>query len=77
MTFENAIALLGALTALLGAIAIVLKQLGALRQDINGRLSELLDAATQAARKDGELAGRDYVHRMAQKNPAPDDQERG
>ena len=64
MTPEQAVALLGAITALVVAVSALLLQVQKLRSEVNGRLTQLLVEATQAARKDGELAGRDFVHRM-------------
>lgn len=63
MTVEQAVALIGALTAFLGAIAAVLIQLHQLHSKLNGRLDQLLAQATVAAQKEGELAGRDYVRK--------------
>jgi hypothetical protein len=61
MSWEQLTALVLAISALLGAFATVLVQIGNLRRDLNGRLQELLLHAVQAARKEGELAGRDFV----------------
>lgn len=66
MTSEQVVAIIVAATGLLGAIAIVIKQIGDLRQELNGRLAEMMDHAAAAARKEGELAGRDFERRMPQ-----------
>jgi len=49
------------LTALLGAVAVLVGQVAKLRQDINGRLEQLLHAEIARAHKQGELEGRDYM----------------
>jgi len=60
VTVEQATALVVAITGLVGAVGVLVVQIRSLRKDINGRLTQLLAVAEQAARKDGELAGRDY-----------------
>ena len=55
-----------ALTGLFGAVALVLKQLGELRRDLNGRLEEMMGHAAAAARREGELAGRDFERQVPQ-----------
>ena len=62
MTPEQATALIVAATGLIAAVGVLVVQLRSLRKDINGRLSQVLDLAATAARKDGELAGRDFAH---------------
>lgn len=61
MTVENVTALVVAITGLVGAIGIMVVQVRGLRKDLNGRLTQLLEAHGEAQRKEGELAGRDYV----------------
>jgi hypothetical protein len=58
---EQLVAILGGFTALLGAVALVLRQLQELRKDLNGRLEQLLVAERERSLKEGELAGRDYI----------------
>lgn len=65
MTTEQFLALLAALTLLLGTVVQLLIAVRNLHSAVNGRLSMLLDQATAAARKDGELAGRDFMARLA------------
>jgi len=61
VTVEQAIALFGALAAVITALGVLLGQLSSLRKDVNGRLTQLLEAEAARARKEGELAGRDYI----------------
>lgn len=61
MSPEQLVAILGGFTALLGAVALVLRQLQELRKDLNGRLEQLLVAERERSLKEGELAGRDYI----------------
>jgi len=63
VTVEQATGLLVAVTGLVGAVGVLVVQLRSLRKDLNGRLTQLLAVAEQAARKDGELAGRDFSTR--------------
>lgn len=62
MTVDQATALVVAATGLIGAIGVLAVQLRSLRKDIDGRLTQVLDLAATAARKEGELAGRDFAH---------------
>lgn len=71
MTSEQAIGVLGAGATLVGALIVLVRELRGLRGDLNGRLQQLLEAATAAARKEGELAGRDYTHRLYEAPIAP------
>lgn len=64
MTPEQLVAILVAISGVLGAVGILIGEIRKLRYDLNGRLSEYLHAAATAARKEGELAGRDYAHRL-------------
>lgn len=64
MSPEQLVALIGAFAGLLGAVAVVLHNIAELRKDLNGRLQELIDARVAAATKDGELTGRDFMHRL-------------
>lgn len=61
MSPEQITALLTGVTALIVAVTTLVLQLRALRKDLNGRLSQLVDAAAMAAAKDGELKGRDFA----------------
>lgn len=64
MTVEQVVAVLGALTALLVAATALLVQVHLLRKDLNGRVTQLLDAAGMAREKRGEMAGRDFMQRL-------------
>lgn len=64
MSPEQLVAVMAGLTALLGAVALVLRQLQELRKDLNGRLQQLLEAERARSLKEGELAGRDYMAGM-------------
>lgn len=61
MTVEQFVAILVAITGLLGAFGLLIRQISELRADLNGRMQELLDHTRTAAMKEGELAGRDYT----------------
>lgn len=61
MSPEQLTALLVAITGLLGGIGIVIGQVAALRREVNGRLTQLLEAEAARAHKAGELAGRDFM----------------
>ena len=63
MSAEQATALIVALTGLVGAIGLLMRQIGELRRDLNGRLEQLLESTSAAAHKQGELAGRDFARR--------------
>lgn len=63
MTPEQATAFIVSVTGLIAALGVAIAQFRSLRRDINGRLTQLLTTAAEAARKDGELAGRDFAHR--------------
>lgn len=65
MTVEQVVAAVGALTALIVATTALLVQVTKLRGEVNGRLSELVAHAVEAAEKRGELAGRDFAARVA------------
>lgn len=73
MTPEQVVGLIVALTGLLAAIGVVIRRLGELRKDLNGRLEQLLAATAEASRKQGELAGRDYIHAAEAAKLAPAD----
>lgn len=60
MTIENAIALVVAVTALLGAIGALYVQVRSVGKQIDGRMQELMTVTAQANLKQGELAGRDF-----------------
>lgn len=70
MPIETAVALIGALTALVVAIGKILVDLAELKVQaqrnhdaINGRMGDVLTASVMAARKTGELEGRDFKAR--------------
>lgn len=69
MSSEGIIAVLGAVTALVVAGTALVVQLRSLRKDLNGRLEQLLAVAAAAARKEGELAGRDFASRGGPASP--------
>jgi len=60
MTPEQLVAILVAITGVLGAIGILIGQIRQLRHEVNGRLSELLFVTAAAAHKEGEMMGRDF-----------------
>lgn len=68
---ESAVAIIGAITALVVALTAMLVQLGKLRQEVNGRLTQLIAEATDAARKQGELEGRDFMHKLLRDGHPP------
>lgn len=72
MTPEQVVAIIVAVTGLTAAVGVVLVQLAQLRRDVNGRMTQLLEHASEAARKDGELAGRDYAAAAIAKPGLPD-----
>lgn len=69
MTPEQATALIVAVTGLVAAIAAATVQIRGLRRDVNGRMTQLLERSESAARKLGELEGRDFMRRL--QNPPP------
>jgi hypothetical protein len=71
---EQAVALIAAVTALVVALGAVIHNIGELRKDLNGRMEQLLQATSDVARKQGELAGRDFMRRLA--TPPPESTER-
>lgn len=71
MTPEQAIALIGALTALVTAVSAAVYQLARLRGDLNGRMSQLIDAAAAASHKQGEMEGRDFMQRLLTQEDTP------
>jgi hypothetical protein len=60
VTPEQFVAILTALTALLVAVAGVLIQVRQTHELVNGKMHELVQLAQVAAKKEGELEGRDY-----------------
>lgn len=64
MTSEQFVALLAALTALIGALSAAIVAFRGLTHAVDGRLQELLEERTAAARREGELAGRDFMRRL-------------
>jgi hypothetical protein len=64
LSAEELVAILGAATALIAAVTALFVQIASLRRQLNGRLEQLLAEAVEAAEKRGELAGRDFIHRL-------------
>ena len=60
MSPEQLVAVLVAFTGVLSAIGILIGQVRTLRHEINGRLSDLVEATRIASLKEGELLGRDH-----------------
>lgn len=58
MTTEQLVAVLGAVTALVLAFAAVLRQVGELRREVDGRLTQLLELTRVSATAKGDLQGR-------------------
>lgn len=58
------VAIMGALATLVGAVTALLVAVHNLHDAVNGRLTQLLAERETAARKDGELAGRDFMRRL-------------
>jgi hypothetical protein len=71
MTTEQAIATIGAVTALVGAITALVIELRALRKELNGRLTQLIGVAAASAHKEGELVGRDWAGHPVRIAPVP------
>lgn len=61
MSVEQTIALLGAVTALLVALGAILQQIIALRHEINGRVTQLLELTQQQAHAAGHLAAHEEM----------------
>lgn len=73
MTPEQALALMGGMTALITATAALLFQVRGLRKDIDGRMKDLVQVSAAAARARGELEGRDFMQRLITgQPPAPE-----
>lgn len=66
VTPEQFVAIISALAVLIGAVTALLVQVARIRGNINGRLDQLVQTAALAAEKRGELAGRDFIHRLYQ-----------
>jgi hypothetical protein len=64
MTPEQFAAIMVAFTGLIGAVTALLVAVHNLHSAVNGRLTQLLAERETAARKDGELAGRDFMRRL-------------
>lgn len=71
MSPEQLVAIISAVTALVVALVPLFVQIHMLRKDVNGRLTQLVDAASIAAEKRGELSGRDFMHRLLTGTGAP------
>jgi hypothetical protein len=69
LTAEQVTAVLVALAAVITALGVLLQRVHELRKDLNGRLTQLLEERATAARKDGELAGRDYERQRKHRKP--------
>lgn len=67
---DQVVSLLAAITALVVATSVLLERIETLRTAVNGVLHELVTAKAEAAAKQGELEGRDFITRL--KNPPPD-----
>lgn len=70
MTPEQALAIVGGLTALMVAVTALLVQVRGLRHDVDGRMAQLVKATSEASRKQGELEGRDFMLRLQRGGPA-------
>jgi hypothetical protein len=60
---EQITAVMAGLSGLIVAVTALVLQLRGLRKDLNGRLSQLVDASSLSAHREGELAGRDFISR--------------
>lgn len=69
MTIETVVGILGAVTALVVAITALVVQLKGLRRDLNGHVTQLVNTSTAAAKREGELEGRDFMHRLLTGGP--------
>lgn len=69
MSPEQLVAVLAALTGVLTAVGILIRQVGELRHEVNGRLSDLVEATRIASLKEGELLGRDHAVAAAASSP--------
>jgi Arc/MetJ family transcription regulator len=67
---DQVVSVLAAITALVVATSVLLQRIESLRAAVNGALHELVSAKAEAAAKQGELEGRDFIARL--KNPPPD-----
>lgn len=70
MTVDQFVAVMGAFTALIGALGVIYVQLLQNHRAVNGRMTELLEMTRQAAQTKGELAGRDFVAGVQLERPA-------
>lgn len=61
MTNDQLTALLGAIALVLTGLAAVLAQLVALTRKVDGRLTQLLEITSKGAGAEGELRGRDFA----------------
>lgn len=71
MSSESVVAIIGAVTALLVAITALVVQIQKLRHDLDGHVTKLVETSSEAARKQGELEGRDFMHRLLTGGPEP------
>lgn len=69
MNVDGATALIVAVTGLVAAVGAVIVQVRGLRRDLNGRVSQLIDVATTASHRKGELEGRDFMRRVLEGAP--------
>lgn len=72
MTPEQIVAVVAAFATLLSALAAVMVQIRKLHDAVNGRLTQLLEERETAARRLGEMEGRDFMRRLL---TAPRDEE--
>jgi hypothetical protein len=71
VTPEQLVAVLVAVAGVLTAVGIVIQQLAALRKDLNGRLTQLLEETRMRAMKEGELRARDYIGLQQRRSTDP------
>ncbi len=69
MTSEQLVAVLVALAGLVTAMGVLIGQIVQLRKEVDGRLSQLVEATRGAALKEGELRGRDHAKGDPQSAP--------
>lgn len=61
MSPEQIAAICTGAAAIVTALGLLMQQMSHLRRDVNGRMEDLLERTAIAARKEGELAGRDWA----------------
>lgn len=66
MTAEQLVALIGAVTALLVALGVILQQIVSLRRQVDGRLTQLLELTATSSTAEGKLTAElDHATRAA------------